>query len=456
MTTTPSTSGIREGSLFSELTPHRGRAAFVVGGDNYAGEAEFFVPAGGSAVVEVRGLDGEPAQDFGADLLMVGDGPLGPFRLECQQVYVTPQTKRAKSGSASCLVAPINGPVLVTYGDDLRAPVAIRIALNNFNYMYGDPVHENGGFTRVGTPLVVSASGRRLTFAHTPRHLEVLSLLKAGVLSQAPITECGFSLNADEPDDEVVALGLDVASLCTFAAGGGVSGAMFDWLDETGGCVRRLVPQPVTSRFRRNDIIEDWRLPDFFDATFAEFRRMKARHPAWRRLAAHCGALEDAPFLEQKLASLIMALEFFMRNCLLECGHPSTWVSRLDFTELIGAARKHLAWEVPKHYVTRDTIRLVRNAVMHGGELPTKDSTELRLLFDKWRLFLFRRTLMRLGYRGSVVSPHKGWRASSPVADFSEECNSYTPADPGSDPLSDLRRRLKQNGRRASILPRVP
>jgi hypothetical protein len=79
--------------------------------------------------------------------------------------------------------------------------------------------------------------------------------------------------------------------------------------------------------------------------------------------------------------------------------------------------------------MARHTIRLLRNAVIHGGELPTNDSTEFRLLFDKWRLFLFRRVLIRLGYAGKVVSPHKGWVSSSDVGDFTEEHNSFAPAD---------------------------
>jgi hypothetical protein len=82
---------------------------------------------------------------------------------------------------------------------------------------------------------------------------------------------------------------------------------------------------------------------------------------------------------------------------------------------------------------------------MHGGELPTRDSTEFRLLWDKWRLFLFRRVLMRLGYHGKVVSPHKGWRSSSDVADFSEEQNSFTPADPGTDPWERFARKLQDH-----------
>jgi hypothetical protein len=163
-------------------------------------------------------------------------------------------------------------------------------------------------------------------------------------------------------------------------------------------------------------------------------------------LASYCGSLEDPPFLEQKFASLIMALEYFMRNSLIERGQAESTVAALDFPALIVAVRKQLGWDIPKHYMAKHTVRLLRNAVMHGGELPTKDSAEFRLLFDKWRLFLFRRVLIRLGYRGQVISPHKGWRSSSDVANFSEEHNSFTPADASTlSPWTNLIAKLREH-----------
>ena len=75
----------------------------------------------------------------------------------------------------------------------------------------------------------------------------------------------------------------------------------------------------------------------------------------------------------------------------------------------------------------------------HGSERPDNDSAAFRRLFDKWRLFLFRRVLIRLGYDGQIESPHKGWRARSDVADFSEEHNSFEPAVPQSpSPLAEF------------------
>lgn len=87
----------------------------------------------------------------------------------------------------------------------------------------------------------------------------------------------------------------------------------------------------------------------------------------------------------------------------------------------------------------------MRNAVVHGSAPPTADSAELRLLFDKWKLFLFRRVLIRLGYAGKVTSPHKGWALTSDVGDFSEEHNDFTPADPNApDPWRELVRKFRE------------
>ena len=75
-------------------------------------------------------------------------------------------------------------------------------------------------------------------------------------------------------------------------------------------------------------------------------------------LASYRGALQDAPYSEEKSASLIMALEFLMRTCLIQRNHPEQAVAKLEFPALIGAVRKHLGWDIPKHYTARDTIRL--------------------------------------------------------------------------------------------------
>jgi hypothetical protein len=268
---------------------------------------------------------------------------------------------------------------------------------------------------------------------------------ESGILHSTSLVEIAFDTRDSESDDDLLAFSADVAALCTFAGGTGVSVAMLDLLDGDGAAVRRVVPQPVTARYGDSEIVADFHLRRLFSEAFAAYRRMTQAHAPWAKLVSYCASLEDSSFLEQKFASMVMAIEFFVRNCLIDAGQLEDWVTTLDFAGLIGAGRKHLGWQVPKHYTTKETTRLLRNAVIHGGTLPTADNAEFRLLFDKWRLFLFRRVLTRLGYAGKVVSPHKGWASTSDVADFSEEHNDFTPADSNApDPWAELVKKFRE------------
>ena len=414
------------------------------------GSAEFLLPADSQAIVDLR-TETTLTSNIGRELIIEGTTEGTPFRLECPHVHLCSHVEL--SPGVHSLLSPVNGAVRIQYGHE-RPIARVTALMNNFNYRYGDSVKTGArGFTRIGTPLGVNAGNRRPTFRLRPDHEQLLALVRARVLRSASLVEIAFDALPGESEERLLAFTADVAALCTFAAGSGVSVAMLDLLDAESALVRRVVPQPVTSHYRHNHVVDDDDLAQLFSECFDEYAKIKESHRAWMKLASYCGSLEDPPFLEQKFAALMMAIEFFVRNSLIEQGQTEESITSLDFPALIGAARKHLGWEIPKHYMARHTIRLLRNAVMHGGELPTKDNTEFRLLFDKWRLFLFRRVLIRLGYRGKVVSPHKGWASSSEVADFRQEHNSFTPADPSAlDSWRHLSRKLREAQAPASDL----
>jgi hypothetical protein len=426
----------------ARLPPHRGTASFRLGGEAFCGPAEFLLPAGGQAVIAFQVPANFTSQDFGCDLAIQGVTESGVFRIDCAHVYVR---RPSPGGSASwSLISPVNGAARIRYGGDRRVERAVAL-LTNFDFSCGDPVTRDGGWTIIDTPLSVDAGGRTITFRQRPDRPELLPLVQAGLLHSTSLAEIVFDVRDGEFDDELLAFSADVAALCTFAAGTGVSVAMLDLLDGTGAPVRRVVPQPVTSRYQDREIVADSHLRRLFSEAFATYRQMKQSHSPWGRLGSYAASLEDAPFLEQKFSSLVTAIEFFIRNCLIEVGQTEDSVTALDFVGLIGAGRKHLGWQIPKHYTTKETTRLLRNAVIHGGTLPTADNAEFRLLFDKWRLFLFRRVLVRLGYAGKVVSPHKGWASTSDVLDFSKEHNDFTPADPNAEePWATLVKKFRE------------
>jgi hypothetical protein len=326
---------------FARVSPHRGKATFRLGDTAIAGKAEFLLPAAGHAIIALYTEKDPTSQDFGHDFVLDGTGEHGTFRIECPHVYVR-RSLSSDSARECSLVSPVNGPARIQYGAP-RPAGRVTAVLNNFDYTTGDAVSTaHGGFTRIDTPVGLKAGARQITVRHRSDRTHLRPLVHAGILRSASLVELGFDVDSSEPDDAVIAFCIDAGAILTFAAGTAVSVAMLDILDASGGLVRRVVPQPVTSRFRENGIVADFHLPRLFSETFDEYVGMKHAHAPWLKLASYCGSLEDPPFLEQKFASLIMALEYFMRNCLIERGQAESTVTTFDFPALIGATRKHL------------------------------------------------------------------------------------------------------------------
>jgi hypothetical protein len=63
-------------------------------------------------------------------------------------------------------------------------------------------------------------------------------------------------------------------------------------MNEEGALARRIIPQPVTARYRDRDFIPDFLLPQLFPNAFVEFRRMKQAHAPWGKLASYCASIE--------------------------------------------------------------------------------------------------------------------------------------------------------------------
>ena len=145
----------------------------------------------------------------------------------------------------------------------------------------------------------------------------------------------------------------------------------------------------------------------------------------WRRMPSFFASIEDSPYLEQKYATLMAAVELLIRSSLIEGSYltPSEAESK-TLPKLIGMARGKLRWNVPAHYTEAERYRKTRNAVDHGGPLP-HESGQVRGDFDKWKLFLCRRLFIRLGFDGKIASPQNGFASSSPVEEFSKEHNAF-------------------------------
>lgn len=375
-------------------------------------------------------FEGESAtklcQNFYYDFSMKGELNGADFELHCPQIYVYGKFKTV-SGSSVAVAHPLNKSATITYRTD-QAAARVRASILNFDLDKApeSAAHPDGA----DTVIVVQAEGREVTFSRRSGYAILKSRLEVKAIQWASLLEFAFAAWNGATHDDLAQFAYDVAGLCSVVARQHTGVPLISFFDDDGNPIRHVLANPIKSRYRNPYAIRFPQLrgglQQLFSQCFREYRTID-RNPLWHRLFSHDASIEDSTYIEQRCATLMAGLELLFRSSLQE-GTPLS-AKELEgkfLPELIGAARGMLKWDIPKHYTEKDRVRLLRNAVMHGGPLPEAPAA-VRHALDKWSLFLVRRILIRLGFDGNVASPHKGYQSESPVSDFSEEHNSFLP-----------------------------
>lgn len=418
--------GLRWDEAQCKLPIHRGTVAANIQGIAHHFEAQFFIPPQGDCLILINSQSGLSRKDLltESELTIVGNTSEEHFTAYCPELRVKAYSE-FKETPAWIVGSPINKPMTIEYGPSPPPISKVDALINGFDFSLGNAEWE-------GSPIIrTMPSGIPVEFRWRKSRTLLRRLLDCEIIHTSALCHLSFEAWEGSSEEEIVKFVHSVASLCIYAVGQYTGVPLITLSDSDGKPVKRIINSPIESKFRQRGALDERYVPNgtllLFEQCFDEHIRMCASNLPWRKLSSYCAAIEDAPTLEQKFASLMMALEFLLRNSLMEgaTNLAAAQVERLTFSELIGAAKKYLGWKVPKHYAAAGLVRLIRNAVMHGGDLPIKDSREFRETFDKWKLFLFRRVLIRLGYRGKVLSPHQKYWSASPVDDFSEEHNSF-------------------------------
>lgn len=430
------------------LDMHIGRGRVQGVGAEDCLDVQIVYPSHGECLLLLAGQEPHvPNRGLGKELEATGECSDGPFMMRCSEFSV--HTRSPFSGKSGWAVAsPVNGVMKITYSSTER-PTRVSALINNFDFPWGDIVSGDQASRMESERLTVDADGRPVVFQRCGGYAALKRLVETGVIPCAPLLNFSFETWNGATEDDLSAFAHNIASLCALISQQHTGIPVLSFLDSQGRVVTRLIGNPIESQFRASSVFGvhvPHGIQTAFRKGFIEHARMQQARLPWRKLWSYCASIEDAPYLEQKFATLMMALEFFMKNSLLEVPEsPSVAdIEKMNLNKLIGKCRVTLGWDLPGHYTAKDLHRLLRNAVMHGGEMPLKDNADFRRAFDKWRLFLIRRVLMRLGYDGKVLSPIMGWAGSSPVEDFSEAHNSFEPA-PGPDPLAIFEEAIKRN-----------
>jgi hypothetical protein len=382
--------------------------------------ASFFVPTAGNGLVFLQWSgEGRLSRNFGEGLTVAGDSPDGSFSFICPQYYVKAE------GPGWAVASPVEQPATVSYGAP-RAVTTVTATINNFDFNYGN-VYDTDTPGR-GKVLRVVAAGRRVDFEWRSGRAQLRRLVDAGLIGTTSFVTFSFTAWPGASDEELIAFAQSVSSLCCYVVGQHTDIPVLSFFDAAGRVVRRSIKGVIQSKFRADCALKGLHaesgLPQLFSQCFEEHCRMQ-QSELWRRLPPLYAAIEDPPYLEQKYATLMMAVELFIRSSLIDGGHLTPGEEHAkELPKLIGMARRKLGWDFPRHYTEGERYRTTRNAVAHGGALHD-DIDHVRADFDKWKLFLLRRLFIKLGFDGTVASPQDGWASSSPVDEFSEEHNSF-------------------------------
>jgi hypothetical protein len=388
-------------------------------------DAAFLMPAAGDCLIFLQGRpDFRLHQDFGQDLTVSGDSYDGPFKLFCPEIYIEIEGE-GPDDHRWAIAKTTNKAAVLTYGD--ARPIArVNALINNFDFRSGNEP-KNSGNRQI---LRVHAAGKEVDFVRREGYEQVKTLLTIGASGPAALTSFSFGAWDGSTVEQLQEFAFDIAGLCGIVARQHTGIPLLSFLDADSRPIKCLLGNSIESSFRGAYVIEhlqlDRGLPQLFSQCFENYQKMKGSG-LWATMPAFCISIEDSIYLEQKCAMLMAGLERLMRNSLVEANHSSASDAEgLMLTDLIGAARAKLGWNIPKHYTTGDRVRELRNAVAHGGPLP-QPPNQVRHDLDKWSLFLMRRVLMQLGFDGPVRSPNvkAGEWSESPVNDFSEEHNSF-------------------------------
>jgi hypothetical protein len=266
-------------------------------------------------------------------------------------------------------------------------------------------------------------------FERRADHEQIRTLLTIGAIKAAAINDFSFDAWEAATDEQLYAFADSVAGLSGCVARQQTGVPILTFLDRDGVTIKHLLTNQIESPFRRDYILAhpqlDRGMPQLFEQCFVNLQRLM-EEKRWRPVPNYCRSAEDAPFIESRFAALAAGIECLIRNSLMDAGCDSEDYEGRTLSELIGAVKRKLQWEMPKHYTRGDRVRKLRNAVTHGDTSAFAPS-EIRHELDKWSLFLMRRLLIRLGFDGLIRSPnvHIGEYTESPVDDFSEQRNSF-------------------------------
>ncbi len=268
-----------------------------------------------------------------------------------------------------------------------KCPTEIQAQIMNFSFSPGR--------------FRIQVQGREVVFALSPSESTIRRLLESKRIDRAVLSTVSIPINGDLSEARHV-LGhigqmLSISNL----------NANFSpiYLELAEGCVVATeILGCVTSPYHRNVVIDNLYvrngLCSFIEATYDTYVRLDN---SWdlRKLVSNLLGMYEGKFLENKIAGLILSLEYLLTKYLQAQGVLG--LADLNIQQKIRQTNSTLRF-IPAALQGDDLRSGVRNPLFHQGEIVIADHNDLIRTYAEYSNLLFRILFRILGYGGQFIS----------------------------------------------------
>jgi hypothetical protein len=281
-----------------------------------------------------------------------------------------------------------------------RPPDTIRGLLTNFDFT-GLEVSRYGR-TMVLDRFSASSCGHKAEFRRIRNQKEIKRLIDIGLLDRAILSSATVKVT-EQGRDAAEDFMSNICSLLTFANLSMVNAPVMEYY--RGRSLRRIVLRDLkSSAYHGNTVIENFHIrggvKKLLEDCLARFAELDQQMDL-RQFIRSCIGVWEGPYLENKVAGLIMSLEYLVTKQLIFLGEV---VGEQDSIQSkLGKLNRHVRF-IPRELQGEDLRTLVRNPLFHTGEVDSQNLGELQRLWLTYTDLLIRLFLRIIGYSGTFIS----------------------------------------------------
>ncbi|WP_099240392.1 hypothetical protein [Synechococcus sp. BDU 130192] len=281
----------------------------------------------------------------------------------------------------------------------LIQPDYAKVFLSNF--------HQNDN------EIYVEIQEKLIHFQSLKNTKEILAFIEMERLSGAILSEMLIPFKKHETTEDIQYQIQSISKFLSFLRLNSILPFVIEYQSEKEAIQYSITNYPQHPLNRNYSVIDNSfihrGIPNAFSCIYSNYVDLQAKFNTKQatlninRLISFMVEINRQRYMDVKLATLIIAYEYFMSKCLLDHGISSDKINNQNIQQKLGEINKVFRF-IPKQ-MTGDTFRgNLRNPLFHEGEIPNLPIEEQISLFENYYDLLIRMVLRLFKYSGEYRS----------------------------------------------------